>query len=57
MYALHFYGDEVGKGEVQVKVWKNKDAEVRLAVLNLDNGKAVTIYGGTVDDTIGTIAE
>lgn len=46
-WCLHFDGKKYGKKEVQVLVLTNELKEVRLAVMELHNGKSMTIFGGT----------
>jgi len=45
-WCLHFNGKTIEKKEYQVVVLKNKNREVRLAVLQLENGKGETIFNG-----------
>lgn len=45
-WCLHFDGKTIQKKEYQVVVLKNENREVRLAVLELVNGKGETIFNG-----------
>ena len=45
-WSLHFDGKQIKKMEHQVVVLKNENREVRLAVLEMMNGKSETIYNG-----------
>ena len=45
-WCLHFDGKTIQKKEYQVIVLKNETREIRLAVLELTNGKGETIFNG-----------
>lgn len=45
-WCLHFDGKKIGNKEIQVIVIKNERREIKLAVLLLENGRALTIFNG-----------
>ena len=45
-WCLHFDGKQLEKHEYQAVILTNPDSEIRLAALNLDNGKSETIANG-----------
>lgn len=45
-WCLHFDGKKIGKKEIQVIGIKNERREIKLAVLVLENGQALTIFNG-----------
>lgn len=45
-WCLHFDGKKIGNKELQVMFLKNEYTEIKLAVLVLENGKALTIFNG-----------
>ena len=48
-WSLHFDGKKIGKEEYQAIVLKNPEREVKLAAIELENGKAETIANGIFD--------
>lgn len=46
---LHFDGKNVGKMEMLVVLLKNNNEDIRLDVLDLNDGKAVTAYGALLE--------
>ena len=45
-WCLHFDGKTIQKKEYQVVVLKNANREIRLAVVELANGRGKTIFDG-----------
>lgn len=45
-WCIHFDGEKIDDKEIQVIVLKNECKEIKLAVLVLDNGKALTLFNG-----------
>lgn len=48
-WSLHFDGKKIGKKEYQAIVLKNSEREIKLAALELEDGKAETIANGISD--------
>lgn len=46
LWCIHFDGKKIDDKEIQVIVLKNECKEIKLAVLVLDNGKALTLFNG-----------
>lgn len=45
-WSLHFYGKRIGRTEYQVVMTKNETKKMKLAFLNVCDGKAWTIAEG-----------